>query len=1243
MAVARTRQGTNAAASAAQARRPQAQQGNQPQPARSAALRSTAPPAVTLGPPAVGPAARRQAVMTRLRNAAARQQGAASSPASQQQASREAAAEASRAAPSPANEARAQAQAGQAEVMSEQRAGSVQQNTFLELVERQLNAVPMPRNPEEMDRFRQNNSAGGLRQQLQGSVGEQSAQAQNNIRSATEAQPAAGPNRQPSALPAQGGPPARGNLRTQEILPERRTEQEVSLEASRQQVEGQMRENNLTEDRLREANDPRFTAVQEARESVHEQAARAPAEYRVAEQAELQRQEGAVARDEQAATREMSADRERANSQIATQQRQAMTREEAERRQVSERIERMFTEAQTRVQNKLTWLDGEVDRRFTEGEARAKQMFEAFVEDAMYQWKLRRYGRWLFVPGVGAAYALGRWVADKLIDLNQFPEIQAIYDNGKRLYVRKMREMIVEIAGVVETSLRWCADEIARSRQQIQDYVQSLPQALRRVGEETSRGVSERFDQLRNTVNERREALANRLVERYRQAQQALDQRIQQMQAANRGLINRFVAAIREVIEIINNFRRQLMSLIGEARSVIDRIVERPVNFLQNLVRALRMGFDQFSRNIWNHLRSALLNWLFGTLAEAGIQMPESFDLRSIIGLILQILGISYAQIRGKVARIIGERNMAILEHAWRYISALIREGPIGLWNEIRNDLSSLWEMALQTVREWVITNLVRAAITRLVSMFNPVGAIIQAVLAIYNTVMFFVEKIQQIMELVRTVVRSLDKIVRGDLAEAANWVENAMARTLPIIIAFLARLLGLSGISDRIREFIQRIQARVDRAIDAALERIVGGIRRLFGGGAAAATTAAAEQIPDERIPFDADGESHTVWTETRNGQVRIMVASLNPQEIETLLDHFTTRISDLPEAQRGRATDTIRRVRARLEEWRTAKTRPNPNKSRDQNIAFEHTKAGEVVSVLDQVFTLFHEHGMPAEMSARQVPGNMRYSITTRSNVRLTVGGDPPLIMRQYTMPSAAQTVQTPLPAPLTAPHDVRPELGQRTWQPDPNAPARNYWVIDANNPNRLRYSERPGGVVFAPTPEPPPPSTTAAPPAAAAAPPQPAPVAETRSRIEVQTWNTADSRQGHHGASHAEAQFTRWFRNQPDDYNLKVRKIEIYNNPLSPCKTCAEDLAGLLRDVKSQQANENLARRRAHPPMILKPQIPPFEVAILYFNEHYTHPEVGTMQEDIDGMERVGWRVRGRINREFRIVTRGGRTRG
>ncbi len=716
--------------------------------------------------------------------------------------------------------------------MSRQQPGEVNQRTFLQLVEERLAAMPTPRNPEEMDRFRQSGAANGLRQQVAGGVEEQATRAQQDIRSASEARPAPVASHAPAPLPPQGEPPRPAQLRAQEVLPPQRDEREVSLDDSQRRVENRLSEEQLDAAQLREANDPRFYAVQQTRENVREQSERAPREYREAERADLERQGRAAEREEQATTRGMSVEHERAGAQVEAEQRRAMTREEQQRREVSERIERIFNSAQERVQHKLAWLDGEVERRFNEGEARARRRFEGFVETEMRNWKIRRYGRALLIPGIGAAIALGRWIADKLTDINRFPKVRAIYDGGRLEYVREMRAAIIRIAGVVEESLRWCEQEIRRARAEIQSYVQGLPQSLRQSGEEASRAVSARFDHLRESVNQRREALANRLVERYRQARQQLDRRINQMQEANRGLVNRFVASVREVVGIIANFRRQLLGLVGEARDVVNRIARRPVNFVHNLVRALRLGFNRFNAHIGQHLRAALLAWLFGTLAQAGINVPATFDLRSIIGLILRILGITTERIRAKVARIVGERNMALLEHAWRYVSTLVREGPIGLWNQLRQDLSNLWDMALQTIREWVIAQLVRAAVARLVSMFNPAGAIIQAALAIYNALMFFVERVRQIMELVRTVVGALDRIERGDLAQAADRVEQSMARTLPLVISFFAGLLGLSGISDRIRGFIERIQTRVDLAIDAALERIVSGLRRLFGRG---------------------------------------------------------------------------------------------------------------------------------------------------------------------------------------------------------------------------------------------------------------------------------------------------------------------------------------------------------------------------------------------------------------------------
>src|SRR5262249_51374449 len=89
-----------------------------------------------------------------------------------------------------------------------------------------------------------------------------------------------------------------------------------------------------------------------------------------------------------------------------------------------------------------------------------------------------------------------------------------------------------------------------------------------------------------------------------------------------------------------------------------------------------------------------------------------------------------------------------------------------------------------------------------------------------------------QILAFVEAVINSVHKIATGDISSAANWIEQALARTIPIIIGFLARLLGLSGISDKIKEIIKKIQDTVDKAIDKLITKIVGGIKNLFAGG---------------------------------------------------------------------------------------------------------------------------------------------------------------------------------------------------------------------------------------------------------------------------------------------------------------------------------------------------------------------------------------------------------------------------
>ena len=68
-----------------------------------------------------------------------------------------------------------------------------------------------------------------------------------------------------------------------------------------------------------------------------------------------------------------------------------------------------------------------------------------------------------------------------------------------------------------------------------------------------------------------------------------------------------------------------------------------------------------------------------------------------------------------------------------------------------------------------------------------------------------------------------------GQIASAANSIEKSLANMIPLLIGFLAQLLGLGGISKKIKETIEKIQSAVDKAIDKAIAKIVAVVKKLI------------------------------------------------------------------------------------------------------------------------------------------------------------------------------------------------------------------------------------------------------------------------------------------------------------------------------------------------------------------------------------------------------------------------------
>ena len=161
---------------------------------------------------------------------------------------------------------------------------------------------------------------------------------------------------------------------------------------------------------------------------------------------------------------------------------------------------------------------------------------------------------------------------------------------------------------------------------------------------------------------------------------------------------------------------------------------------------------------------------------------------------------------------------MAKMEQAVDVFKIIATEGLAGLWKWILDRIGDFQEMVMGEIREFISEKVIKAGIEWLIGILNPAAAFIKACEAIYNVVMFFVEKGKEIIEFVNSILDSVESILNGGVGAVADLIEGTLAKTIPLIINFLADLLGLGGISEKIKEIIGKIQAPVNKAIDAVI-----------------------------------------------------------------------------------------------------------------------------------------------------------------------------------------------------------------------------------------------------------------------------------------------------------------------------------------------------------------------------------------------------------------------------------------
>ena len=272
------------------------------------------------------------------------------------------------------------------------------------------------------------------------------------------------------------------------------------------------------------------------------------------------------------------------------------------------------------------------------------------------------------------------------------------------------------------------------------------------------------------------------------------------------------------------------LGYIKKTGAALKSILKNPLPFVGNLVKAAKLGFQNFADRFGTHLKAGLIDWLTGSLS--GVYIPKALSLPELGKFAMSVLGITWAQIRGKIVKALGpsgETIMKGLETGFAIVVALVTGGPAAAWELIKEKLTELKDQVVSGIVGFVTDTVIKKAVPKLISMFIPGAGFISAIISIYDTIMVFVQKIAKIIEVVKGFIDSIVAIAGGAIDAAAGKVESILAGLLSLAISFLAGFLGLGKVTDKIMGVIEKVRASVDKALDAAIAWIVDKAKKLF------------------------------------------------------------------------------------------------------------------------------------------------------------------------------------------------------------------------------------------------------------------------------------------------------------------------------------------------------------------------------------------------------------------------------
>lgn len=786
----------------------------------------------------------------------------------------------------PTDEAQSRANASQVETVDQVKEPEPDEAKAKEELDAALNKA-VPSSLEEVDEFKEEGKGRVVGQAVKGAVVTDTQEVQATYQKIEET-PAPEQPEPSEALPEIETPPETPPLDMGDGVVGTVQEEHTDLSDFENETEAMLEEQPIPVEELEKVDEGDLAEAMQERKKVKEQVKEGPKEVKKLEQEEKQKVDQDLKKEEKEGRKKMQEERQKGLEGAKGDQQNTKKTIEQKRKEVTDHINGIYEKANTTVKQKLEDLEKQALADFDKGQAKATQAFEDNVNSRINAFKRRRYDRF------GGSLL---WAKDKLLGMDDLPEVEQIFESEKSTFIRTIDQLIKQITKENQRVIQECKDLVADAKKEIEEYVAGLGPELQKTGQEALTEMKTKLDALDKQINDKEQELQKKLAEKREAAIQAIEEKIEAMKEEMSGLVSKIGNLLLEValkffkwaLKKAGFDATQLMNIINKGKAVITAIVDDPIGFIMNLVNAVKGGIDNFVKNIKKHLIGGLISWLTGAMADVPIKLPDTWDLKGILSLILQVLGLTYDRIRAKLVKRVGERVVSIVETSVEIVKTLITEGPIGLWEMIKAKADEIKQQVMDGIRDWVITQLVKQAVIKLVSFLNPAGAIVQAIIAIYNTVMFFVENWQRIVEFVDGVFNSIGNIAKGQISAASQKVEQVLAMTIPIILNFLARLIGLGNIGKTITGIIKKVRKPIDKVVDAVIDKVVGFAKKLVGKA-----KKGVGKLKDKIISWwkvketftTKNGESHSLYFKGTGKSAKLVMASDAPKGIEERIE---------------------------------------------------------------------------------------------------------------------------------------------------------------------------------------------------------------------------------------------------------------------------------------------------------------------------------------------------------------------